>query len=219
MTLKKAALIIFTILLVDQVLKVYIKLHFTEYQSIQVFGLDWFRIYFVENEGAAWGAKIPWEHGKIALSLFRLIIAPVIGYWLVKSIREAAPKLLIIAISLIFAGAVGNIIDSLLYGVLFSASDAQTVATFLPEGGGYADPLYGKVVDMLYFPFIEDAVLPQWIPVWGGKTFTFFNAIFNIADMAISTGVGILLVFNKRVFPKEEANTSATVQEEHNTAI
>ncbi len=219
MTLKKAALIIFTILLVDQVLKVYIKLHFTEYQSIQVFGLDWFRIYFVENEGAAWGAKIPWEHGKIALSLFRLIIAPVIGYWLIKSIREAAPKLLIIAISLIFAGAVGNIIDSLLYGVLFSASDAQTVATFLPEGGGYADPLYGKVVDMLYFPFIEDAVLPQWIPVWGGKTFTFFNAIFNIADMAISTGVGILLVFNKRVFPKEEANTSATVQEEHNTAI
>lgn len=219
MTLKKAALIIFTILLVDQVLKVYIKLHFTEYQSTQVFGLDWFRIYFVENEGAAWGAKIPWEHGKIALSLFRLIIAPVIGYWLIKSIREAAPKLLIIAISLIFAGAVGNIIDSLLYGVLFSASDAQTVATFLPEGGGYADPLYGKVVDMLYFPFIEDAVLPQWIPVWGGKTFTFFNAIFNIADMAISTGVGILLVFNKRVFPKEEANTSATVQEEHNTAI
>ncbi|MBE16917.1 MAG: lipoprotein signal peptidase [Cytophagaceae bacterium] len=218
MTLKKAALIIFTILLVDQVLKVYIKLNFTEYQSIQVFGLDWFRIYFVENEGAAWGAKIPWEHGKIALSLFRLIIAPVIGYWLVKSIREAAPKLLIIAISLIFAGAVGNIIDSLLYGVLFSASDAQTVATFLPEGGGYADPLYGKVVDMLYFPFIEDAVLPQWIPIWGGKTFTFFNAIFNIADMAISTGVGILLVFNKRVFPKEEGNASDTEQKEQNTA-
>ncbi|MEQ3657172.1 MAG: lipoprotein signal peptidase [Dokdonia sp.] len=218
MTLKKAALIIFTILLVDQVLKVYIKLNFTEYQSIQVFGLDWFRIYFVENEGAAWGAKIPWEHGKIALSLFRLIIAPVIGYWLVKSIREAAPKLLIIAISLIFAGAVGNIIDSLLYGVLFSASDAQTVATFLPEGGGYADPLYGKVVDMLYFPFIEDAVLPQWIPMWGGKTFTFFNAIFNIADMAISTGVGILLVFNKRVFPKEEGNPSDTEQKEQNTA-
>ena len=218
MTLKKAALIIFTILLVDQVLKVYIKLNFTEYQSIQVFGLDWFRIYFVENEGAAWGAKIPWEHGKIALSLFRLIIAPVIGYWLVKSIREAAPKLLIIAISLIFAGAVGNIIDSLLYGVLFSASDAQTVATFLPEGGGYADPLYGKVVDMLYFPFIEDAVLPQWIPIWGGKTFTFFNAIFNIADMAISTGVGILLVFNKRVFPKEEGNASDTAQKEQNAA-
>ena len=168
MSLKKAGLIIFLILLVDQVIKVYIKLHFKEYESIQVFGLDWFRIYFVENEGAAWGAEIPGEYGKIGLSLFRLLIAPVIGYWLVKSVREQAPKLLIISISLIFAGAVGNIIDSLLYGVLFSASDSQTIATFLPEAG-YAKPLYGKVVDMLYFPFIENAVLPEWIPFWGGK--------------------------------------------------
>jgi signal peptidase II len=204
MSLKKAGLIIFLILLVDQVFKVYIKLNFTLGESLQVFGLDWFRIYFVENDGAAWGAKIPWEHGKLALSLFRLLIAPVIGYWLIKSVREQAPKLLIISISLIFAGAVGNIIDSLLYGVIFSMSDYNTVATFLPELGGYQKPLYGKVVDMLYFPFIENTVLPDWIPFWGGSKFTFFNAIFNIADMAISTGVGILLVFNKRVFPKPE---------------
>jgi signal peptidase II len=204
MSLKKAGLIIFSILLIDQVLKVYIKLSFTLGESIQVFGLDWFRIYFVENDGAAWGAKIPWEHGKITLSLFRLLIAPVIGYWLVKSVREQAPKLLIISIALIFAGAVGNIIDSLLYGVIFSESDFNTIATFLPEAGGYQKPLYGKVVDMFYFPFIENAILPDWIPFWGGKKFTFFNAIFNIADMAISTGVGILLVFNKRVFPKPE---------------
>ena len=211
MTLKKAGLIIFLILLVDQILKVYIKLNFALNESIQVFGLDWFRIYFVENEGAAWGAQIPWEHGKVVLSLFRLLIAPVIGYWLVKSVREHAPKLLIISISLIFAGALGNIIDSLFYGVIFSASEnGGPIATFLPEAGGYAKPLYGKVVDMFYFPFIENAILPKWIPFWGGKSFTFFNAIFNIADMAISTGVGILLVFNKRVFPKTEKEQAAT---------
>jgi len=202
MSLKKAGLIIFLILLVDQCIKIYVKTHFRIGESIQVFGLDWFQIYFVENEGAAWGAQLPGEYGKIVLSLFRLIIAPLIGYWLYKSIKENAPKLLIISISLIFAGAVGNIIDSLLYGVIFDASKEGNIASFLPEAGGYAKPLYGKVVDMLYFPFIKNATFPSWLPFIGGKTFTFFNAIFNIADMAISTGVGILLVFNKKVFPK-----------------
>lgn len=202
MSLKKAGLIIFLILLVDQCIKIYVKTHFYIGESIQVFGLDWFQIYFVENEGAAWGAQLPGEYGKIALSLFRLIIAPLIGYWLYKSVKENAPKLLIISISLIFAGAVGNIIDSLLYGVIFDASENGNVASFLPEAGGYAQPLYGKVVDMLYFPFIKNATFPSWLPFIGGETFTFFNAIFNIADMAISTGVGILLVFNKKVFPK-----------------
>ncbi len=202
MSLKKAGLIIFLILLVDQCIKIYVKTHFRIGESIQVFGLDWFQIYFVENEGAAWGAQLPGEYGKIVLSLFRLIIAPLIGYWLYKSIKENAPKLLIISISLIFAGAVGNIIDSLLYGVIFDASKEGNIASFLPETGGYAKPLYGKVVDMLYFPFIKNATFPSWLPFIGGKTFTFFNAIFNIADMAISTGVGILLVFNKKVFPK-----------------
>lgn len=202
MSLKKAGLIVFLILLVDQCSKVYIKTHFHLTESIKVFGLEWFQIYFVENEGAAWGAQLPGEYGKIALSLFRLIIAPFIGYWLYKSVKENAPKLLIISVSLIFAGAVGNIIDSLFYGVFFEESTVNNVASFLPGGGGYKDPLYGKVVDMLYFPFIKDATFPSWLPFVGGKTFTFFNAIFNIADMAISTGVGILLVFNKKVFPK-----------------
>lgn len=204
MTLKKAGLIIFLVLLLDQVLKVYIKTNFYLRESIQVFGLDWFQIFFVENQGAAWGVELPGEYGKITLSLFRLIIAPVIAYWLYTSIKEQAPKLLIIAISLIFAGAVGNIIDSLLYGSIFSASTTSQVATFMPEAGGYAAPLFGKVVDMLYFPFIRNAQFPEWFPIWGGESFTFFNAIFNIADMAISTGVGILLVFNKRVFPKDD---------------
>jgi len=204
MSLKKALGIVFLILLIDQCVKVYIKTHFYLGESVQVFGLDWFQLYFVENEGAAWGAKLPGDYGKLALSLFRLIIAPLIGYWLVKSVKENAPKLLVIAISLILAGAIGNIIDSLIYGVIFDASTTSQVASFMPEAGGYASPLYGNVVDMLYFPFIKNATWPEWLPWIGGKTFTFFNAIFNIADMAISTGVGILLVFNKRVFPKTE---------------
>ena len=205
MTLKKALFIVFLILVVDQCIKVYIKTHFYLGESIHVFGLDWFQIYFVENEGAAWGAQLPGEYGKLALSLFRLIIAPLIGFWLIKSVKENAPKLLIIAVSLILAGAIGNIIDSLIYGVIFDNSTTSQVASFMPEAGGYASPLYGNVVDMLYFPFIKNATWPDWMPWIGGKTFTFFNAIFNIADMAISTGVGILLVFNKKVFPKTEA--------------
>jgi signal peptidase II len=204
MSLKKAFFVVFLILLIDQCIKIYIKTHFFIGESIAVFGWEWFQIYFVENKGAAWGAQLPGEYGKLALSLFRLIIAPLIGYWLVKSVKEQAPKLLIIAVSLIFAGAVGNIIDSLFYGVIFEASTGKHIATFMSEGGGYAPPLYGNVVDMLYFPFIQDATWPEWLPFLGGETFTFFNAIFNIADMAISTGVGILLVFNKRVFPKTE---------------
>lgn len=204
MSLKKAGLIIFLILLVDQCTKIYIKTNFRLTESILVNGWSWFQIYFVENQGAAWGVELPGAYGKITLSLFRLIIAPLIGYWLYKSIRDHAPKLLIIAVSLIFAGAVGNIIDSLFYGSIFSESTPRQVARYMPEGGGYAKPLFGKVVDMLYFPFIKDAVWPTWLPFIGGKTFTFFNAIFNIADMAISTGVGILIVFNKKVFPKDE---------------
>jgi len=209
MSFKKAAIIVFLILLVDQITKVYIKTNFLLGESIQAFGLDWFEIRFVENEGAAWGTKLPGEYGKLVLSLFRLLISPIIGYWLYKSAKENAPKLLIVAIALIFSGAVGNIIDSLLYGVIFDASTPSQVATFLPENGGYASPLYGHVVDMLYFPMWE-GILPSWIPIWGGKPFTFFNAIFNIADMAISTGVGILLVFNKRVFPKNEEEQEVT---------
>lgn len=203
MSLKKAGLIIFLILLVDQITKVYIKTNFRLTESVLVNGWSWFQIYFVENQGAAWGAELPGEYGKITLSLFRLIIAPLIGYWLYKSVRDHAPKLLIIAVALIFAGAVGNIIDSLIYGTIFSESTPSQIATFMPEKG-YAKPLFGKVVDMLYFPLIKDAMWPEWIPFIGGKSFTFFNAIFNIADMAISTGVGILIVFNKRVFPKED---------------
>ncbi|MGB5942137.1 MAG: lipoprotein signal peptidase [Leeuwenhoekiella sp.] len=198
MSLKKAVGIIVLILLIDQISKIYIKTHFELQESIEVF--SWFKVLFVENKGMAWGTEIPGNYGKLILTLFRIAILPLIGYWLYDSVRKKASRILIVAVSLIFAGAFGNIIDSVFYGVLFSSSAGQ-VAEFLPEGGGYAGLFYGRVVDMLYFP-IWEGILPSWLPVWGGKAFTFFNAVFNVADTAISTGVGLLLVFNKKAFAK-----------------
>jgi len=205
MSLKKASIVIFLILLIDQISKIYIKTHFELGEDIEVF--RWFQILFVENDGMAWGAKlsdftsfISDRTAKVVLTSFRLVAIVGIGYWLVNSIKYKGSKVLIVAISLIFAGALGNIIDSVLYGLIFSDSLGQ-VATFLPETGGYDGLLHGKVVDMLHFPLWK-GYLPEWIPFWGGEYFTFFEPVFNIADMAISSGVGVLLVFNKKAFPK-----------------
>src|SRR5699024_9260329 len=132
----------------------------------------WFRILFVENEGMAWGAKIPGNHGKLILTIFRLVAIVGIGYWLWDTIRKKGPKLLTTSIALIFAGAMGNIIDSVFYGVLFDHSNQQ-VATLFPNSDTYGKILHGKVVDMLYFPLWQ-GYLPDWIPVWGGQFFTFF---------------------------------------------
>ena len=210
MSLKKASIFILIVLLIDQVSKIYVKTHFVLGESITVF--DWFKIYFIENDGMAWGAKlsdfvsfISDNTAKTILSVFRIIAIFGIGYWLVTSIQKASSKTLIIAIALIFAGALGNIIDSVFYGVLFNHSHGQ-IAVFLPESGGYNTFLHGKVVDMLYFPLWE-GYLPNWLPFYGGRYFTFFNPVFNIADVAISTGLGILIVFNKRVFPKKESKS------------
>jgi len=196
MSLRKAYLLIFIILLVDQVSKIYIKTNFILGEEVTVF--RWFRIYFIENEGMAWGTVIPGTHGKLILTIFRLLAVCGIGYWLWDSVRKNSSTYLITAISLIFAGAAGNIIDSVFYGVIFSDSHGQLATLFTDEP--YGKLFYGKVVDMLYFPIIDDYLLPEWVPIWGGQTFTFFNAIFNIADMAISTGLGILIVFNKKAF-------------------
>jgi len=168
-------------------------------ESVEVF--SWFKIHFVENEGMAWGKKIPGEYGKLILSIFRIVAISGIGYWLWDSIRKKEPNLLIVCISLIFSGALGNILDSIFYGIYFSDSNGK-IAHFLPDANGYAGIFYGKVVDMLYFPLI-DGVLPTWIPFVGGSYFSFFDPVFNIADSAISTAVAILIVFNKKVFPKE----------------
>jgi signal peptidase II len=198
MTLKKSIILISIILLIDQVSKIYIKTHFILGESVPVF--DWFKIYFIENEGMAWGAKIPLPHGKLILTLFRLVVVPGIGYWLWDSIKKNSSPYLITAIALIFAGALGNIIDSVFYGVVFNDSTWQVATLFSDKP--YGTLLHGKVVDMLYFPFFESN-FPNWLPVIGGDRFSFFNAVFNVADMAISTGVGILLVFNKKAFGEE----------------
>jgi signal peptidase II len=196
MSFKKPIILILVILLIDQVSKIYVKTHFSLGESEHVY--HWFKILFIENEGMAWGTKIPGKYGKLFLTLFRLIAVTGIGYWLYISVKANRSKLLVLSISLIFAGALGNIIDSVFYGLLFNDSHQQ-VATFLPESGGYSGVFYGKVVDMLYFPLWK-GYLPTWSPVIGGRFYTFFEPVFNIADTAISGGVALLIFFNKRVF-------------------
>lgn len=203
MSLRNAYLLIFLVLIVDQFSKVYIKTNFVHGDEVRVF--DWFRILFIENEGMAWGTKIPGTYGKLILTIFRLFAVVGIGWWLWRSVKDNSSRYLIVAIALIFAGALGNIIDSVFYGVLFSSSHGQLAELMSPQP--YGTWFHGKVVDMLYFPIIEDYALPTWFPIWGGNQITFFNAIFNIADTAISIGVGILIVFNKRAFHKKEDPT------------
>jgi signal peptidase II len=200
MNLKKSILIIVLVLLVDQISKIYVKTHFSLGDSVKVF--DWFQILFVENDGMAWGAKIPGDYGKLFLTLFRLVAIVGIGYWLWDSLQKKMSKVLIVAVALIFAGAFGNIIDSVIYGLIFNDSHHQ-VASLFPSEGSYGTIFHGKVVDMLYFPLWK-GYLPEWLPFLGGKFFTFFDPVFNIADMSISTGVGLLIAFNKRAFPKKD---------------
>ena len=167
---------------------------------------DRFKILFIENEGAARGTKlsdllpISEPVGKLILTIFRIFAVFGIGYWLWDIIRKESPRTLILAVSLIFAGAVGNIIDSVFYGIIFDHSNGQVATLFADQP--YGSLFHGKVVDMLYFPLV-DTTWPDWVPSLGGKRFRFFEPVFNIADTAISTGVGILIVFNKKAFPKQ----------------
>lgn len=198
MSLKKASILIIIILLIDQISKIYIKTHFILGEEVSIF--SWFKIYFIENAGMAWGAKIPGYYGKLILTLSRLIAVTGIGYWLYDTTKKEGSSLLIIAIAMILAGALGNIIDSVFYGIIFNDSHYQIAHLF--ASNTYGTLFHGNVVDMLYFP-IWEGILPNWIPFYGGKHFIFFEPIFNIADVAISSGVGILLVFNKKAFSKK----------------
>lgn len=190
--------IIITIIL-DQVIKIYVKTHFVLGEEVKVF--DWFRIHFVENNGMAMGIEFGGNAGKLFLTLFRIVAVGAIIYWLMGNIKRKVHNAVIIGISLIFSGAVGNIIDSIFYAVIFDSSQHNIATLFSDEP--YGDLFYGKVVDMFYFP-IWSGNLPEWMPFVGGDPFTFFQYIFNPADSYISIGVLLLFLFSKQAFPKED---------------
>jgi signal peptidase II len=192
----KSILLITAVLIADQVLKVYIKLNMTMGQDIHVFG-NWFIIHFTENYGMAFGLEFWGEYGKLFLSLFRIAAVTMIGFYIHWLIKQKMPIGLVLGVSLIMAGAIGNIVDSAFYGMIFSESGYANPATFLPPEGGYASFLHGRVVDMFYFPIIRTS-WPQWVPWVGGQNFIFFRPVFNIADSAITVGVFYLLLFQKK---------------------
>lgn len=194
------ALILF-VLIIDQALKIWIKTNFQYGEEMYIFGLEWARLHFVENEGMAFGITLGGEYGKLALSLFRIAAVGFLIYYLRMLIKAQASFGLVACFALILAGAIGNIIDSAFYGVIFSESPyhAPGVATMFPEGGGYSSFLHGRVVDMFYFPMF-DGTLPSWFPIWGGEYFQFFRPVFNVADASITTGVLSLLLFHRGFF-------------------
>jgi signal peptidase II len=190
-----AIAIILLILIADQVLKIWIKTHLALYDDIKI--TDWFILRFVENNGMAMGIEL--TGGKLFLTVFRLIASVAIAYYLYKLIKQDFKLSFIIVISMIFAGAVGNIIDSVFYGVIFSESTPVSIAALFPPEGGYGTWLHGQVVDMFYFPLFS-FTWPAWIPVIGGSGFEFFRYIFNPADASISVGVVVLMLFFRKTF-------------------
>ena len=203
--------IILLVLVIDQTVKLYIKSHYSTGEVTRVVD-DWFRITFTENPGMAFGLEFGGVYGKLALSLFRIIAVCFGFYYIKKIVEERQHKGFIICVSLVLAGALGNILDSAFYGLIFDKGSSFNQNTGGWEGyceianfttNGYGHFLQGHVVDMLYFPIYEGE-FPTWLPIWGGEHFEFFNAIFNVADMAISFGVCILLVFQKWIYtPKQ----------------
>lgn len=195
--------LILAVLLIDQLSKFWIKLNMTLGQEFRIMG-DWFIIHFTENNGMAFGMEFGGEFGKLALSLFRILAVVLIGYGLHYMVKHKYNQGFILCVGLILAGALGNIIDSTFYGVIFSESSWYDKAVFLPESGGYSSFFHGKVVDMLYFPIIQGN-FPSWVPIWGGEDFLFFRPVFNIADTAITLGVVLILIFQKKYFQEEES--------------
>jgi signal peptidase II len=212
----KSLLVIILILVADQALKIWIKTSMSLGDEIVVFK-DWFILHFVENNGMAFGFEFAGEYGKIFLSVFRIIAVVAIGWYLFKLAKQKdVPFGFVLCIVLIFAGAIGNILDSLFYGIIFEHSMGQVSAIF-PEGGGYGSFLHGKVVDMFYFPLIEGRY-PEWVPKIGGNPFIFFRPVFNIADSAISVGIFSILVFYRRYFNKPTEETKEETSEVEKTS-
>ncbi len=183
-------------LIADQALKIWVKTHLLIGEEIHILG-NYFIIHFTENNGMAFGFQFGGQLGKLFLSVFRIVAVLGIGWYLLKLIKENTPTIVIITLSLIFAGAIGNIIDSICYGIIFNDSYNQ-IATFMPEQG-YASLLHGRVVDMLYFPIIQGH-FPSWFPLWASEEFIFFRPVFNLADAAITIGVFLILIFQKQFF-------------------
>lgn len=198
--LQKSLIIIGVVLLIDQALKIWIKTNMMLGQEYRIF--DWFIIHFVENNGMAFGMELAGRYGKMFLSVFRILAVFGIGWYLYSLAKKDAPMGLILSVSLVLAGAIGNIIDSAFYGMIFDASYGR-VATFLPPDGGYAPFLHGKVVDMFYFPILR-GTYPEWMPMVGGNQFIFFRPVFNIADASITVGIFVILIFQKRFFPEHQ---------------
>ena len=210
----KAFLIIFVILALDQALKIWVKTHMFMGQEIVI--TNWFRIHFTENRGMAFGMELPGFWGKMFLSTFRLV-AGVAGIWyILHLLREKAHWGFITACSMILAGAIGNMIDGTVYGLIFSDSYGR-IAEVFPKGGGYASFMQGHVVDMLWFP-LWHGYFPDKLPIWGGEYFDFFRPVFNIADSAITAGVLLILIFQGKFFKaeKQAEETSVAVEEEGN---
>ena len=191
--------IIVLFIILDQVLKIWVKTHMALGEHIPVLG-NWFYLYFIENEGMAFGLSFGQYFGKLLLTVGRILIVGFLIYYLIRLIKKDQTDWVGASVlSLIITGAIGNIIDSLFYGLIFSESTPLTVATLFPEGGGYAPMLFGKVVDMFYFPLF---VIPEWFPLWGGDYF--FPAIFNLADSCVTVGIVLALIFYKRIFPENK---------------
>ena len=219
--LNKSILIVVLVLLVDQILKLWIKTHMTLGQEFNVIG-HWFIIHFVENNGMAFGFEFGGEYGKIFLSLFRVVAVFGIGWYILKLVKKELPMGFIACVSLIFAGAIGNIIDSAFYGLIFNDSYGQ-VSTLFPPGGGYATFLHGRVVDMFYFPLIS-GTYPDWVPFAGGSDFQFFRPVFNVADSSISIGIFSIIFFYRKQFNKldlkeEVAHTEEIHSEEESVVL
>lgn len=189
-----ATLVVASALVIDQLIKVWVKTNMMLHESIRVF--DWFYISFIENNGMAYGMQIG---SKLALSLFRIVAISILAYFVWLQVKKRAPRGYIVCLSMVLAGAVGNLIDSMFYGLVFSASSPFYTSYFVEFGTGYAPFLMGKVVDMFYFPIIV-TTWPEWVPVWGGDEFIFFSPVFNYADANITVGVVLLLLFyNKEI--------------------
>ncbi|HQW12334.1 MAG TPA: lipoprotein signal peptidase [Saprospiraceae bacterium] len=208
--------IILLVLIIDQVSKFYIKLNFEYGEGVPMFGLSWAYLHFIENKGMAFGITLGGDLGKLLLSVFRIAAVILLWIYIIRLEKQRAHMGLLVAFGLIFAGAVGNIIDSAFYGLIFSESNYHGgVAHLVPFGQGYAGFLHGSVVDMLYFPLI-DTVWPSWVPYLGGSEFQFFKPVFNVADSSITLGVSILLLFYNSFFkdktPTDDAEAIPVIE-------